>query len=894
MESTRWSKVQDLFYEALNLPETERENFLNSACSEDLALRKEVTAMLTADGQDGSLLDRGLPDIAYSMVGSTINSISSREFGPYRLIRVLGEGGMGVVWLAERSDAGNLVAIKFLPHAGLTPARRDRFAREIRTLAKLNHPFIARLYDAGALADGIPWFVMEYVEGMRLTEYCRAPGRTIEEQLQVFRSVCEAVQYAHGQEIIHRDLKPSNVLVTQNGTPRLLDFGIARELHQLDESGEQTRPGLRFLSPDYAAPEWAREGIVGFYTDVYSLGVILYEMLTGRLPFARQKSASGPLDARTVSGSHAEKPSFAAQKLADGTASEHHAPKLSKGEWRDLDVLCLKAMHMDRRERYQSVEALLRDIDRFLNNEPLEARPDSLFYRTGKFVRRNRGAVLATSVALVLVAGLIALFTFRLIQSRAVALAEADRTQRIQRFMLSLFQGGDKDAGPSQDLRVITLIDRGVEGARTLNKEPEAQADLYKTLGTMYQKLGKLDRADALLQMSLKMRSGLPTPDQSAETENLIALGLLRSEQGNSKEAERLVRQALAGIQAHEPRDKTLLAEAESALGSVLVAGGQQANSAEILNRAISTLESNGSDPSPELAQTLGTLADAKLYLGRYDEADSLNERALAIDRQVYGDRHPHMGDDLGNLAQTQEIRGHYAEAEKLERQALAIMQGWYGKDHPETARKMTTLASTLNYEGKYAEAEDLLHQALAIQEKAYGGQHPRVAYVLNALGMVALFQKSFSAAEDDYRRVIEIYRSAYGGADYRVAVGMGNLASVYSAEKRYDECERILLDVVDRFTKVLGPANINTGMAQVRLGRTLLHENKYDEAEKHTRAGYEALKDQTSSSTSYVQGARQDLAIEYAALNRPADAARFRDETVGSAAPAVHPASAK
>src|SRR5580698_2638541 len=253
MDSVRWSQIEEIFHEALEHPEDARPAFLRSACGGDGELVRAVTSLLDEDSRNSSLLDRGLAEIAYHAVGDSMDFISSREFGPYRLQKILGEGGMGVVWLAERTDAGNLVAIKFLPHAGLSPVRRQRFAREIKTLAKLKHPYIARLYDAGTLADGTPWFVMEYVEGKRFTEYCRQRMRSVEDRLRLFRSICGAVQYAHGQEIIHRDLKPSNILVEPDGTPKLLDFGIARQLQHLDETAEETRPGLRFMSPDYAA-----------------------------------------------------------------------------------------------------------------------------------------------------------------------------------------------------------------------------------------------------------------------------------------------------------------------------------------------------------------------------------------------------------------------------------------------------------------------------------------------------------------------------------------------------------------------------------------------------------------------------------------------------------------
>lgn len=878
MDSMRWSQVEELFHESLGLSEADRLAFLQSSCSGDAELIDSVVSMLDDDSRGGSLLDLGLPEIAYQTVGSSTDVISSQEFGPYKLKAILGEGGMGVVWLAERTDAGNLVAIKFLPHAELSPARRERFAREIKTLAKLKHPYIARLYDAGALADGTPWFVMEYVKGARLSDYCSRPGRAIGEQLRLFRSVCEAVQYAHGQEVIHRDLKPSNILVAEDGTPRLLDFGIARELHQLDEAAEQTRAGLRFWSRHYAATEWTRDGVVGLFTDVYSLGVILYEMVTGQLPV--EQSTGRPANGEDGGNDlHPARPSLAAARIAHGGQSNERGLKLSKGEWRDLDVLCLKAMHRDPSQRYPSVEALTRDIDHFLKNEPLEARPDTLRYRASKFVQRHRHAVAAVSVTAILIIGMALLFTLRLAKARNAALAEAARREQIQRFMLNLFQGGDREAGPAQDLRVVTLIDRGVQGAQALSKDPEAQADLYQTLGTMDQKLGKLDRADTLLHESIQIRSALADPDRSAAMDNLIALGQLQSEQGKYKEAEQSVRRALASIQTHDPRNKPLLAEAESALGSVLAADGHQAESVDVLNRAIATIESEGKSPSPELSEALGALADAQLFLGHYDQSVSLNQRALDVDRQIYGNEHPHVADDLGNLAQIQELRGYYAEAERNEQTALQITESWYGADHPESARKMTTLANTLNLEGKYREAEALLNRALAVQEKAFGDRSEEFAYALNALGLVAIYEKRFDNAESDYDRVIAIYRSIYGDADYRVAVGMDNLSSVFAAEKRYLKAEQLLFDVVDRCTKALGPANMNTGIAQVRLGRTLLHENKYKEAEEHSRAGYEILSKQTSAHTSYVQGALHDLIADCAALHQPREAQEFQEK---------------
>ena len=285
MDSATWRRIQDLFHRAADLSEPERGAFLDAECAGDPALRDHVLELLHEDAGGASLLDRGVGHVAQDVLGDQVPASLAGTLGPYRIERVLGEGGMGIVYLARRTDLDSVAAIKILRDAWLSPARRDRFAVEQRTLAQLNHPLIARLYDAATLPDGTPWFVMEYVDGVPLTEYCRARASSIDERLRLFRDVCEAVQHAHQHAIIHRDLKPSNILVTADGTVKLLDFGIAKHLEDADLGAEHTRTGLRPMTPAYAAPEQIRAGRVGIHTDVYSLGVVLYELLTGSLPF---------------------------------------------------------------------------------------------------------------------------------------------------------------------------------------------------------------------------------------------------------------------------------------------------------------------------------------------------------------------------------------------------------------------------------------------------------------------------------------------------------------------------------------------------------------------------------------------------------------------------------
>ena len=323
------------------------------------------------------------------------------RFGPYRIIGTLGEGGMGVVHLGVRDDLGSRAAIKILRDASLSPARRERFALEQRTLANLNHPAIARLLDADVLPDGTPWFAMEVVEGATLTEHCRERSASPEERLRLFRTVCEAVQHAHSHLVVHRDLKPSNIMVTADGAVKLLDFGIAKQLDSLDLGGDLTRTGLRLMTPAYAAPEQLTTGRAGVASDVYSLGVVLYELLTGGLPFDLADKTPGAIE-RLITGQEPVWPSAAARGRPDTPG---------RGAWADLDVLILKAMHKDPARRYATVEALIRDLDHFMQGEPLEARPDSLSYRTGKFLRRHRRAAGAAALVLGTLVAVVTVYT---------------------------------------------------------------------------------------------------------------------------------------------------------------------------------------------------------------------------------------------------------------------------------------------------------------------------------------------------------------------------------------------------------------------------------------------------------------------------------------------------
>jgi serine/threonine-protein kinase len=844
MNSSQWQRIQEIFHRVSDEPADRRQQLLNDLCEGDAGLMAQVQSMLEVSDTTANL-----PYIE----PRTVPAVD--EFGPYRLLRPLGEGGMGVVYLAQRDDIGSTVAIKLLKNASLSPSLRQRFTDEQRTLARLQHPLIAQIHDADSLSDGTPWFAMEYVEGKPITEYCRDKSCSIEECLRLFRLVCEAVQFAHSHAIIHRDLKPGNILVKSDGAVKLLDFGIAKQIEDPRQPVDQTATALRPMTLAYAAPEQIRGEPVGTWSDVFSLGVNLYELLTGRLPF--DLSGCSRAEAERLIVDEEPKPPSA---VASRQPSSRNIP------WGDLDVLCLTALQKDPRRRYQSAEALLRDVDHYLNSQPLEARPDTLGYRLGKFVRRHRRPLAAAMATLLLIVALTTFFIAGIARARNAAIAEATRTQRIEQFMLNLFDGGDKDNGPSEDLRVVSLLDRGVQSTPTLNEEPAVKAELNQTLGNIYQRLGKYDQADKLLRASLDQREAIQGPDGPDVADNLIALGLLRMEQSRDDEAERFVRQGLAMDQRHLAPDDPAIARALSALGRVLADRDDDNGAIKVLEQAVRIQSARPA--SFDLSESTRDLGIAHYHLGQFAVATSLYQRSLELDRQLYGLIHPRVADDWISLGQVENDVRNFPQAERDYRHALEIDKSWYGAQHPATAHAETAVAQALTYQNRLDEAAPLLQDALAIQERVFGPMHTEVAQVLNTLGMLEIKRGHFDDATRDLTRMEDIDRSIYGDGDIKVAIAILNLGAISFARKEYPRAEHDFRDALSRLTEKLPPGHSYIAAAECKLGQVLVAEHKYQDAESHLLAGYNFST--KNGDAPRAEAARKDLVAMYQALNRP------------------------
>lgn len=870
MNAAHWQLVQDLFESALALPPAERHTFLKANCADE-ETAELLAEMLEADNLGSSVLDQSVQHLAGGMLAQSDSSASSsvKGFGAYRLVRLLGEGGMGVVWLAERTDTEGQVAVKFLPGAWLSPARRDRFMQEVRLLAKLSHPGIACLYDAGTLRDGTPWFAMEYVDGRSFTEYC-SDVKSLTMLLQLFSSVCEAVQHAHNKGVIHRDLKPSNLMVSFHGTPKLLDFGIASELDRASSPSGLTAMGMRFASPPFSAPEYIQDGAATAMSDVYSLGVILYGLLIGH---PMTNSGTGTAQSATHATLAEFKPSIAVRQDATFSTSsmtdwQRSLHKISQSEWNDLDVLCLKATHSDAVQRYQSVEALIRDIQHFLRGEPLEGRPDSWSYRGSKFLRRNALAVIASTATLFVLLTMAVVFTVRLAKARNVAMVQAARADRVQQFMLGLFANSGKLADAPGSLTVEALVDRGVVEAVELKRDPTLQAELYATLAQMYTDIGRLAKAEALYSKALDIEETQPGFSIGSRVDIRLKLGRVVGEEGKQAQLKSMVAETIQLIAEKAPKDRISKLKADSEWAAILRAEGKYKEAEQLLKTIVGEQELSGA-PKADLVETLIYLSGVEIFLGHYTEADLVNKELVSI-----CENSPlftlQMGDAIQNLGETAEVEGRYVEAEQYERQAISLATAWYGEDHIVLANKKSALAATLIDEKKYAEADALLQDVLAKEERFYPPTSMYLSKTWKSIGMLQMALGKYDAALVSFDHVQSLYRENHLSENYLVGRTYIFQGLALLGKNDLPRAEELFRTALQMLYRVRGETDIYTARAHLNLGHTLLLEKRYEEAEVNLQVACKTFKALSMEQTEFMQQGRTDLAAIHDALHQP------------------------
>jgi serine/threonine-protein kinase len=861
MSRAEWERLEEVLDAALELPSEDRLSFIERACGTQELLRNRARAMLEAAERAGAFLERPADGFAAGLLREVAaeaelavaaeedRSVAGGRLGPYRLVRELGRGGMGAVYLAERDDDqyARRVAIKVLPAGPLSRGLRTRFFLERRILASLEHPNIARLYDAGVGEDGTPYFVMEYVEGRPIAAYCDEGQLSIRARLALFDQVCDAVQFAHRNLVVHRDLKPANILVSNDGVVKLLDFGIAKLLGTETDGGTTLTGagGFRALTPEYASPEQLRGEPVSTATDVYALGVLLFELLAGCWPYrprdrsvlsleraVLEQEPDGASTAITrppgrVDGGHGAPDSLVSQRRATTPAG------LRRQLRGDLDNIVLTALRKEPERRYPSVQHFRDDIRHYLERRPVSARPATWGYRTRRFVHRHRvGVAAAAIIAGSLVAGLAGT-----IWQAQAASRQARRAEGVRQFVVELFQVSDPDRSKGDSITARALLDRGVERLDTdLAAEPELKAEMLAVLGGIYQKLGLYERARPLLEQALAVRRERLGPRHLDAAQSAADLASLLYDQGEYQRAEELTRSALAARRDLRGSIDTLAALSLSDLAAILSAQGKQEEAESLYRAALEIDREHGSRAMVGL--DLNNLSVNLWRRGKYAEALPLAEEALAVRRELRGEEHTDVASSLLNLASILQATGHYDRAEQLLRQCLAMRRKLLGTAHPHVAIALSNLGLLLSTRGRLEESEQAHREALAIRRAAFGDDHLEVATSLNNLGTVLYGKGDRAGAVEHFERALAIWRRELSETHPNVLSGLNNLGAARRDLGDLAGAERVLREALALRRKALGEQHPDVGQSLSNLGELLARKGEYAEAESSFRAG--------------------------------------------------------
>ena len=791
LDPEAWRKADELLGAALHLPTGERRHFVENQI-DDAAIVAAVLSLMDLEGQVPPFLDQdaiqhALPFLADVDEPPVPGSLAAGDrVGAYRLVEEIGRGGMGVVFLAERDDGRfqKRVAIKVLPHQPHPSAGNmgGRFHGERQILAQLDHPAIARLLDGGETDQGEPYLVMEYVEGERIDAYCDRRRLSVGQRIDLFLTVGEAVAYAHQNLVVHRDIKPSNVLVSAAGEVKLLDFGIAKVL-----SGAPAAATLLTqkwaMTPAYASPEQLRGEPIRTVSDVYSLGVLLYELLTGCRPF---RSTGQPHEvARAILEQEPPRPSVAVASAPASDIRGANPERLLRG---DLDAIVLTALRKQPERRYSSVEGMLDDLRRHRAGAPVTARTGDRWYRLLKVARRSWAALTVATAVVTLTAGFAAFHARRIQGERDVARRQAATAQAVTQFVTSLFDASNAWEVPQARADSVTaraLLEQGARRIRTeLADQVEVRAELLSTLGSIHSSLGLLPQAESLLEEALVLRRGLVRAGDDVVAGDLDRLGL------------------------HFYRKKDY-------------------GRAEALNRQAYDLRRRRYGPDSEQAAiSLGRIAMALRKKGQLAESEQLFRASLEGLRKIHGDRHPEVAAAIKGLAMVRRQRGDLDEAERLGREGLALSERLLGAGNPRTAEHMSDLATILRTKGDLDSAERLLRRVLEQNRKWFGNEHPNLALRWNSLGLI-LHQKADAAgAEKAYREALRINRKFIGPTNAAVAENLHNLARVLRDQKDLPAAKAMLEEALAMRRKVLAANHADIGVTAAALGEVALDEN--------------------------------------------------------------------
>ena len=875
MKFTRWERVKELFDQAVERPPEERAAFLEEAC-DDPAVRAEVKALLEAEENAPSFLEEGAARAGRSLVEEGKDE-SGRRVGPYRLAERLGEGGMGVVYRANRADGQfeQEVAIKFLPRYFETEARVARFRAERQILADLDHPNIARLLGGGVTEEGTPYLVMEHVDGTPITDYCAERGCSLEQRLDLLQAVSAALQHAHRNLVVHRDLKPSNILVTAEGEVKLLDFGIAKLLDAEDAppAPPATRTGLRPMTPAYAAPEQVAGEAVTTATDIYQLGVLAYELLTGTRPFDLSGKRPSEME-RIVTEESPTQPSTALREVDAARVEDRALPREAARRLRgDLDRIILKALRKEPGRRYGSAELFAEDLERFQADRPVRARPATITYRATKLTRRHRKMLAGALAAVLLLVGVGIFHVNQVAIERDEAERQAATAEEAVDFMAELFESNDPYQENGDTITARELLERGEERIGELSERPAVQAELLNAMGRAHLGLGNYEMSDSLHQEALQLSDRLGDDLHPGTAASLYHLAIVKGYQGHYAAAESLQTKSLSmRRELYEPPHRKIaeslnhlgwtrqqrgaLSDADSLylatldmqraideegpkialtlnnIGGVLRKQGQYLTADSLIREAASIERDELGERHPRVATTLNSLGRVLRSQERYAAADSVYRKAVSIGQEALGERHPITATTLNNRGIVLRNQGRYEAADSVYREAVSIRRETLGEEHPRTATTLNNLGVALRNQGEYAEADSVYREALSIRREAFGERHPRTATTLNNLGIALRNQGEYASADSVYREALSIRREEYGERHPRTATTLNNLGVVLRSQGEYAEADSVYREALSIRRDELGERHPRTATTLGNLGRVLRSQGRYTEAD--------------------------------------------------------------
>jgi eukaryotic-like serine/threonine-protein kinase len=903
--SDRFHRADAVFDRALDLPTEERAAFVARECAADPDLLAAVHRLLSAYDRSGNFLESPAAAIAAPLIDPPSGAgtpDAPAHVGPFRVVREIGRGGMGAVYLAERDDGQfeQRVALKLVRGGFGSEHLVRRFLAERRILAALEHVNIARLVDGGVTADGMPYFAMEYVDGEPILAYCDRRALGVVGRLRLFLDVCGAVQYAHRNLVVHRDLKPGNILVTKNGVVKLLDFGIARLLDSAldpDDDATVTATGVRLLTPEYASPEQFRGERATTASDVYSLGMLLYELLTGRHPYRVPGTPRHQLEQRVLTrepanpsaatgrdtGAHGGGGSGDAARIA---ALRGLSPQRLRRRLRgDLDTIVLKAIRKDAERRYATVDDLAADVRRHLHGLPVDARPDTAGYRARKFIGRHRAGV-AVAALFVLFLGGFALreLDLRRVAEQAAREAEsaARRAEVVKDYLIGVFEVSDPYALTGEsggNVTARTLLDRGAERiADDLSLEPDVQAELRTVLGRVYTNLGLFDQASPLLQQALEQRRAtLPAP-HPALADALAYLGEHHLARSEYPEAEPLLREALAQRRQLYGYDHASVAASLDRLATLLQQQSLYDEAEPLFRQALDIRTTLLGDLHPDVGSGLHNLGLLLWWKADYAGSERLYRQALEVRRASMPAGHLSTSQTMHNLAQVLQAQGRPAEAEALFRESLADKRRTLGSAHPSVTIHLNNLGRLLWETGQIEESETLIREALALDRQIFGDEHAFVAASLDQLGGVLRARADYSAAEATYRQAHDLNRKLLGDDHARTALSVNSIGTVQYASGDLARAAVSFTAALGVLKARFGDDHPHTAAVTVHLARTFSEQGRPGEAEPMLRDVIERLAPRQPTGRDTFISAHTALGRTLLRLQRAEEALRLLD----------------